>query len=374
MTYQAKKTYPRAFLKVSKKMVPWLSEDVKKEEVRQVIKKLENVRIKGKKLETLYFQLTNNCNLSCKHCWTSSGGNHKPKSLSRDTVIQLITDSLELGLKRIKFTGGEPFLYKDIIELIQFCDKNDLEIYLETNATLLVESLLEKLQRFNKLTLLISLDGITEETHDEFRGGKSFKIITNNIKKLKGYRIKFNVNTTAHKKNYKSIAEIARFSIDIGAAYHRTIITFHPIGRGKEYKDNILNFDEIIELVSDLYNKDLWKKNEYGRKMFTTLPPALHPIDSIQFAPCYGGENLCGILPDGSISICGPVDDYKKLKAGSIQTDNFKEIWTKSTLFNTFRDADNRSYEGICGNCLLCSLCKGHCKYNRIDARQNLFG
>jgi len=70
-------------------------------------------------LSTLWIQVTGTwCNLTCTHCLNSSGP-HNPwlKSLETEMVIRYIKEGAELGIKEIYYTGGEPFLHRDMLLL-----------------------------------------------------------------------------------------------------------------------------------------------------------------------------------------------------------------------------------------------------------------
>lgn len=128
-------------------------------------------------------ELTTQCNLKCKHCSYSFGGQNY-EELPFDTVIALVKWCSNRNVKRIILTGGEPFCRKDILELIKeirIYYKGSLEIM--TNATMIgkatVPSIIENIDRLH-----ISLDGYDETSVTAIRGRGVFKRVTDVIYEL----------------------------------------------------------------------------------------------------------------------------------------------------------------------------------------------
>ncbi len=75
--------------------------------------------IKTKKLNELWIHTNNSCNLTCSHCLVNSSPG-EDSGLSTKDIIKLIDEAEALGTTRFYFTGGEPFIRKDIFELIDY--------------------------------------------------------------------------------------------------------------------------------------------------------------------------------------------------------------------------------------------------------------
>ncbi len=135
--------------------------------------------IHANKLNELWIHTNNSCNLTCSHCLVNSSPN-EDKGLSTETIKKIIDEAVILGTTRFYFTGGEPFMRKDIFELIDYvCNHKESELIMLTNGTLLKGKTIERLQKFDKerLKIQISLDGSRPETNDPLRGKGSFNLI-----------------------------------------------------------------------------------------------------------------------------------------------------------------------------------------------------
>lgn len=127
-------------------------------------------------LQALWFQLTGTlCNLECTHCFIScSPTNHQLKFLEPDTVYRYLDEAIELGVREIYFTGGEPFLHKQIISILERALQVAPTSVL-TNGTLITTKIADELGALQassrySLELRISLDDVDEERNDAVRG------------------------------------------------------------------------------------------------------------------------------------------------------------------------------------------------------------
>lgn len=142
------------------------------------------------RLDHLWFQVAGTlCNLTCSHCFIScSPKNDSFGFLGLDTVLRALEDSKRYGVKEYYFTGGEPFMNPKLPEMLEAT----LEIgpaSVLTNATLLRESILERLARAEKrslysLEMRVSIDGFSAETNDPIRGEGTFERALQGVERL----------------------------------------------------------------------------------------------------------------------------------------------------------------------------------------------
>jgi MoaA/NifB/PqqE/SkfB family radical SAM enzyme len=131
-------------------------------------------------LDALWIQVGGTrCNLTCTHCFVSCGpdDDHHPP-MSRDAVRASVAEALPLGVKEFYFTGGEPFLHRDLLAILADSLAHGPCTVL-TNGTLFTARGLAELARLAgrsryALELRVSLDGPDAESHDAFRGAGAF--------------------------------------------------------------------------------------------------------------------------------------------------------------------------------------------------------
>jgi MoaA/NifB/PqqE/SkfB family radical SAM enzyme len=141
-------------------------------------------------LDHLWFQVGGTrCNLTCHHCFIScSPTNHLFGFLDLATVERLLEESVGLGVKEYYFTGGEPFLNRDIVPILERTLQYGPATVL-TNGTVFQDADLARLRRADaaspySLEFRLSLDGFTAADNDALRGAGTFERILRGLRQL----------------------------------------------------------------------------------------------------------------------------------------------------------------------------------------------
>jgi sulfatase maturation enzyme AslB (radical SAM superfamily) len=141
-------------------------------------------------LDDLWFQVAGTlCNLTCKHCFIScSPHNHAFGFLTLEQVKQAIEESVHLGVKEYYFTGGEPFLNREMVGILELTLRYGPATVL-TNATVLKEEWLTRLARAEQQSLYslefrVSIDGYDAATNDPVRGEGTFARAMSGVRQL----------------------------------------------------------------------------------------------------------------------------------------------------------------------------------------------
>ncbi len=144
-------------------------------------------------LDHLWFQVGGTvCNLACRHCFIScSPHNNNFGFLSLEEVRRRLEESVALGVKEYYFTGGEPFLNRELVPILELTLRYGPATVL-TNGTVLKEEWLERLRRAEEaspysLEFRVSLDGFTAEANDAIRGPGTFERALRGVRLLVRY-------------------------------------------------------------------------------------------------------------------------------------------------------------------------------------------
>ncbi len=140
-------------------------------------------RVALKSLDTLWFNTGTLCNLACRHCYIESSPlNDRLVYLSAAEVAQYLDDieTLRLGTKLIGFTGGEPFLNRELPAMLELALGRGFEVLVLTNAMKPMHKMkpaLLALRRHHqeRLQIRVSLDHYGREVHEEERGRRSWQ-------------------------------------------------------------------------------------------------------------------------------------------------------------------------------------------------------
>ena len=140
-------------------------------------------------LDDLWFMVGSRCNLSCSHCYVSSSPtNDTLEQISISDIEPFLLEAKGFGVKDIYFTGGEPFINKDILAMIG----KSLEIAnvtILTNATFPISRFVDELKQLNEnsshdLKFRVSLDHYDQAKHDAIRGEGNFVRTVVNVVRL----------------------------------------------------------------------------------------------------------------------------------------------------------------------------------------------
>ena len=145
--------------------------------------------VEAEKIKTLWFNTGTLCNIECKNCYIeSSPKNDRLVYLTFDEVKNFIDEAIEknLGTKEIGFTGGEPFMNKDIISMIEYSLSKGLKTLVLSNA---MKPMLNRAEEFKKvnhknLTIRVSIDHYQKAKHEEIRGKNTYDTMMKGLKWL----------------------------------------------------------------------------------------------------------------------------------------------------------------------------------------------
>ncbi len=229
----------------------------------------------GRKIDYVRISITDRCNFRCQYCMPETGIEKKNHNeiLRFEEIITLIKTLTKLGVKKIRFTGGEPLVAKNITELIYKTSQIEgiEDIAITTNGSLL-EDMAEELFKTGLKRVNISLDTLNEEKFKNITRGGDLKKVLRGIEKCISIGMKqVKINTVLIKGfNDDEVNDLISLTKDKPISVR--FIELMPIGEGKKYYDNgIITANEIIEKLEELIpvktNKVstavLYKKKDY---------------------------------------------------------------------------------------------------------------
>lgn len=218
------------------------------------------------KLPIVMYNVTEDCQLKCKHCYNEScNGKYTPSAARLQKGLEKI---IEAGAGTINFTGGEPFLVPTITELVNYAHRQGLNTMLNTNGIILRSRtgsvLLEKLE--NNLDLIkIGLSGACAESNDYIRGPGNFRIAQESLEKLHNYSsIASCLKVCLDKHNMYEMEDIVRFALNYDV---KEIFFGQLVNTGRAMKEELTSkvFDssdlryvaDNLNLLQEKYGKNI---------------------------------------------------------------------------------------------------------------------
>lgn len=262
----------------------------------------------GRPLLNLRIALTRNCNLNCSFCHMegeSIGDGSLVKEMTADEIIRVVRIASNLGISRVKLTGGEPLLRKDIIEIVKgiAAIPGILDFSMTTNGTLLF-SLAEELHANGLKRVNVSLPAIDSEIYSKLTGN-NLSYVIEGVKKAVdvGFNpVKLNM-LVLKGVNDDKVFEMVKFAADTGSVLQ--LIELEPINISYEYYSTFhKSLDEYERMLRSKAVKVETRKFMQNRRIYY-LPnvkvEVIHPIENTEF--CMHCTRL-RITSDGKLKPC----------------------------------------------------------------------
>ncbi len=325
-------------------------------------------------LRRLYLYLTGSCNLACRHCWidprfSKSAGTD---DMSLEMIEDIVRQAQELGLRSVKLTGGEPMLHPQLLPLIRFLHESKLEIVIETNGTLIDDTVAHALHDAGAI-VAVSLDGPDAKLHEDLRRvAGSFEQTLSGMRALQRAGLEYQVITCLHRKNQTRILEVPAMVKSLGA----TSLKINPV-TGMTRSSKMEAHGELLSVGEILEVKRLLEPvaKEAGIWLAFDVPPAFLSIAEIRASriPTCGVLNILGVLHNGHASLCGIGEVKKELDFGDLARVSVKEIWETNGTLHAIREQVPEGLGGICGRCMLKHYCLGKCIAHEYARTGRLF-
>jgi len=306
------------------------------------------------------WHITNECNYRCKHCYQDDYSKNSPslEQLKKYlgyavSFVEKCKEQNEYCRAHINITGGEPFLYPQLLELLTLIQNTALfSIGILSNGFLLPVQSLEKLKELNIRFVQISLEG-SKKTNDYIRGKGSYNTVVNAIKAYRKVNIPSIISFTANAKNYKEFSRVVRTARKYKA---RKVWTdrYLPHSIDDELALTELQAYEYFRLIKKEQDKN---KRRFFSKTIVSSQRAL------QFLTCGGkpytcsaGKTLLTIMPNGDIMPCRRLP----IVVGNLQSSDFITIYKKSDVLRNIDYQLQNNEE--CKSCFYSDSCNGGLK------------
>lgn len=308
---------------------------------------------------SVQFEITNNCNHRCPHCYIINNSNYHAFNKEDDsTIIEIAKRIVENKIFNVIITGGEPLMKKDLCKrLIIFFKGNDVSVSLNTNLTLLDDDFITFLEQNPINSILTSCPSADNFLYEEMVGVDKFDIFIDNLAKLNQHKIRTTVNMVINKKNLNDIFSTANILKEIGC----TSFSATPMGFNVSNPQNdlYLNKEEVKLVINVLIQ--IKQELKLNVDIAEVIPKCLLDdnilLGNYNFInrKCSAGRTVAAISCDGNIRPCAHnVDSY-----GNILVEEFKTIWGRMGFWRA-----NKLLPSECLNCGWLEKCNGGCRTN----------
>ncbi len=342
------------------------------------------------KKPVVVFNCTQRCNLSCMHCYASCQHQQSnPNELTTSEAKALIDDLAQFGVPVILFSGGEPIMRPDLIELLEYAVSQKMRAVISTNGTLITPELAQKFKEIGLSYVGISLDGLPEEHNILRRSPDAFERAIQGIRNCLNAGVKVGVRLTIQKMNAHHIPQIFEIirdeKIPRACFYH-----FVNCGNGADETDLLLSHQETREAVNLIIDEtqklhELGHKAEiltvdnhcdaillYQRMCAENNPNASKVLELLKMnGGNSSGQGLGCISWDGTVY---PDQFWRTRPVGNIREQKFSDLWcdTNNTFLASLKNK-KANVKGRCKTCKYLEICGGNLRA-RADGAGDVWG
>ena len=328
------------------------------------------------KKPVVVWNMTRRCNLKCVHCYAQAVDPEGKDDISTEKAKILIDDLAAYGAPVMLFSGGEPLVRQDLVELASHATQKGMRAVISTNGTLITKEKARELKDVNLSYVGISLDG-GEEVHDRFRGvSGSFKKALQGIENCKAEGLKVGLRFTINKRNVSEIPKLFQLLRDHDVP---RICFYHLVysGRGSELIKEDLSHAEtraVVDLIMDetralfeagqpkeVLTVDNHADGPYVWMRLQKEDPkrAAEVFELLQFNE--GNSSGRGI---GCISWDGKVHAdqfWRNHVFGNVLERPFSEIWDDPSIELLHKMKNKQAHvKGRCASCRFLNICGGN--------------
>lgn len=331
------------------------------------------------------WNVTYRCNLKCSHCYIDADEQCSGDELTTEQARAMIDDLAEMQVPVLLFSGGEPLMRKDVLELGRYATDRGLRSVLSSNGTLVNPAKAALICEAGFKYVGVSIDGL-EAIHDRFRCHKgAFRAAVEGIRNCHATGVKAGIRFTLNADNYSDLPGVLDLVEELDV---KRFCMYHLVysGRGSEMKDRDVTAEQRRTAINLLIERALdWDKRGVDTEILTTdqhadgvylqayisknLPERVGEVHKLleMHGGCSAGCKMSNVDPVGNVHAC---QFWGHETLGNVKQRKFSEIWLDPdhALLSKLR----RKQELIKGKCAEC-VHKNVCGGCRIRA-ESVFG
>jgi radical SAM protein len=304
------------------------------------------------------WELTQACDLACRHCRASAQPDRNEAELSTGEAYGVLDQIREFGSPLVVFTGGDPLKRPDLFNILERSVRLGFRTTVTPSATpLLTRAAVARFKDCGVARMALSLDGPDKAVHDGFRGVEgSYARTMAALHFAAKIGLETQINTTVARHNLDRLEQIAQLAADSKA---RLWSVFFLVVTGRARLEDDLTAEEYEQVCEFLYRTSLsapfdiktteaphYRRFYAQQRKRTGAGPAAPAPSLIQrHAGINDGKGLLFVSHTGEIFPSG----FLELSAGNVRTRRLADAYRNSELFQMIRDPDQ--IEGKCGVC-----------------------
>lgn len=313
----------------------------------------ESQEVERKPKELILF-LTDDCSSRCIYCYMDSqvveDFKDRGKVLTLPEIGEIAAQARAFGIRQVQLTGGEPFLHRNILEIIEIFIKAGFKVSISTKKPF-EEAFAQKLKAAGLTELQISLDTLKPQTYERLVGIPS-KNLENTLKSIKyiiEQGISCKIKTTVTSLNIKEVPEVIEFLFSAGCESFELQAYFKGHRHDAALYPEIEDYERLLEGVNQLRDR------HKGINIIEGFDPEYvrgsEKFRKVTRMDCLAGKSSVVIYSDGSYGYCGH-SSHRLLRFGNFREMSIADSWNCQEL-KSFINPDRSLYSGT--RCEMCA-------------------
>jgi len=350
----------------------------------------EGIRQRRQERPVVVWNATKRCNLACVHCYAGAETERAPGELSTPEAKGLLDDLADYGVPVVLFSGGEPLVREDLVELVAYADGVGLRPVLSTNGTLVTEERASELKEAGLAYAGVSVDGLSER-NDRFRGQEgAFDAAVRGMRACQSVGLKTGLRYTVTEANVDDLEGVVDLLADEGVDR----FCFYHLdygGRGGEIVDVDLDPEarrEAVRTVCELTRDYHARGEEIETLLVGNYADAAYLVEYARrelgesvareverYLRVNGGdpagERVADVDYQGNVH---PTQFWQGYSLGNVRDRPFGAIWDDESnpLVRALRERPD-NLEGRCADCQYVDLCRGGSRLRALAVEDDLF-
>ncbi|MCR4779044.1 MAG: radical SAM protein [Lachnospiraceae bacterium] len=316
----------------------------------EFIQYMQNKARQKHSLFQLEIDVTSKCNAKCPFCFQGDHSMETDDSISYSKMIELLDDLRKMGVYYIGFSGGEPFLRKDFIKILEAAKERGFRVSIITNGMALNKELIDRMHEIKLEHITVSFHSISREIYEKsfgLNGGTGYEKAIENIRHMLDVGLNVGIAITVTRYNIETIPQTKDYFVKMGIDPRD--INYNMLLRGKQEINSLYPEEENIAAVKNIISVKA-KGKEYRKGLL-----------------CSAGSISCTIDYKGNVYPCS----FFNASAGNINDQSIEQIWNESHLFKIIRGLREDMFKE-CNKCSIMGKCS-FCMANNLNQTGNLF-
>jgi len=300
------------------------------------------------RLNAIQFELTSRCNERCIHCYIPNGKKNHGFDMPTEKVKSIIDEFAAMGGMHVTLSGGEVFMHKDIIEIMQYCREKDMRISILSNLIALKDEQIPYIKEANISLLQTSLYSMDPTIHDAITTipGSQVKTKTN-LEKLIAADIPVQISCPSMKINYKGYVDVLKYAQSKRIKAYTDYMIKAQADFDTSNLANRPSLEETEELLRTIMQYDIDYQNVTLEKMSKSEEQKIDPERFAKQPLCSVGINDFCITANGDVYPCS---GWQAMICGNVYKQSLRDIWDNSPQFAELRKITQASFP----KCLTC--------------------